>query len=115
MDAFLAHKPWQDIEQQDREQRVVIPKTIRTVERIILEEIGQWTAQNLLLLSNALRKVFRSPLLFGGLQIVACGDWAQLPPVGGDTVQFSTIWGRMKPIVRERVQGRFKRTFRGMR
>lgn len=90
VDAFLSHRPDRDAHTQNKLQRVCAPQTLKQTPRIILEEIGQWPAENIQLLAKAVRDVLNTPhndpRTFGAIQIVAVGDFDQLPPVGGDSL-----------------------------
>jgi ATP-dependent DNA helicase PIF1 len=99
VDTFLKHKPWRDYGEQVAMQKVLAPKTLMNADRIILEEIGQWTGANLELLNIAMMRSMRSPLPFGGIQMVAVGDLGQLPPIDGDTVDNHPIWQTFNPVV----------------
>jgi len=92
VDTFLKHKPWRDYGEQLSMQKVVAPKSLMRSDRIILEEIGQWTGANLDLLNIAIQRTLRSHLPFGGIQIVCVGDFLQLPPIDGDCVSSHPIW-----------------------
>jgi hypothetical protein len=95
VDLFLQHQPWLDYTGQLKSQRPLAPATCRNAPRIILEEIGQWSASNFVMLSDALQKVCRNSLPFGGIQIVTSGDFAQLAPVGNDPVNTHVLWHQM--------------------
>lgn len=115
-DMFLGHKPWKDMDQQEKDQKIIAPKSLKRAPRMVLEEvcphphwrwhrfffsvlliarrmqIGQWSGANFSLLSVALQKTFHNDLPFGGMQIVMIGDFAQLAPVGHDFVHNHVLW-----------------------
>lgn len=95
VDLFLQHKPGRDHGKQLQEQRALAPNTLRKAPRVILEEIGQWSAANLAMLDKEMQRVCRSSAPFGGTQIVANGDFAQLAPVGNDPVNTHELWERL--------------------
>ena len=95
VDLFLQHKPWQDFTGQLNSQRLLAPGTCRRAPRFIMEEIGEWSASNFVMLSDALQKLFRNQRPFGGVQIVTSGDFAQLTPVGNDPVNSHALWHQM--------------------
>lgn len=95
VDLFLQHKHSMDFTDQLKSQRPLAPGTCKSAPRIILEEIGQWSGSNFEMLSHALQKVCRNSLPFGGIQIVTCGDFAQLAPVGNDPVNTHPLWYQM--------------------
>lgn len=39
VDMFLGHKPWKDHDQQEKDQRVIMPKSLKRAPRLILEEV----------------------------------------------------------------------------
>jgi hypothetical protein len=69
---------------QERDQKVIAPRTLKHTDRIIIEEIGQVSAANFILLSKAVN--------FNEVQLVMCGDFHQLPPVGHDPVNTHPLW-----------------------
>ncbi len=38
-DMFLGHKPWKDIDRQEKDQKIIAPKTLKRTPRMILEEV----------------------------------------------------------------------------
>lgn len=67
---------------------------------LIIDEISMLHAEHLDLIDRVCRSFKRSDLPFGGMQIVLCGDFFQLPPVskeGEDInfVYFSNAWKEM--------------------
>ena len=50
---------------------------------IIIDEMSMMTLQDLYELDVNLRRITGIKMLFGGVSIVLCGDFLQLPPVGG--------------------------------
>lgn len=48
---------------------------------LIIDEISMLSAQTLALIDQIMRRLRRNPKPFGGIQIVFCGDFFQLPPV----------------------------------
>lgn len=61
-------------------------KNITTTNVLIIDEISMLHDYNLDMINDALKIVRQSEEPFGGLQIILCGDFFQLPPVlrGGD-------------------------------
>lgn len=97
IDTFLGHKPWKDFADNAKKQRPIAPKTLKTAPRIILEEIGQWSNASFELLDMALRRITGNAAAFGGFQIVACGDFSQLPPPNRDRVDSGRLWKELAP------------------
>ena len=59
-------------------------KLLREVEIIIIDEVSMLRADVLDMMDFALRHIRRSPLKFGGIQMLFIGDLYQLPPVVRD-------------------------------
>ncbi|XP_065681597.1 ATP-dependent DNA helicase PIF1-like [Hydra vulgaris] len=65
----------------------------RNTHVLIINEISMINAQTFDLLHNLACKINQCyDELFGGIQVIVCGDFYQLPPVKGDYVFKSTIW-----------------------
>lgn len=62
-------------------------KEIKRVKVLIIDEISMLHARQLNLVNQVLQQIHLNSKPFGGIQVVACGDFFQLPPVGnpGDT------------------------------
>ena len=101
---FLRHRAGRDYAEQLGAQKMVAPKTASKAPRFILEEIGQWSAANFAMLDAALRKLLFVDKPFGGMQIVANGDFAQLSPVGNDPVNSSPLWSQLGLVTIELVR-----------
>jgi len=71
-------------------------KRIKETKILIIDEISMLDADRLSLVDRVCKKVKDPFLPFGGLQIIMCGDFFQLPPVSkGQKPQFayeSSIW-----------------------
>ncbi len=74
---------------------------IRYAKVLIIDEISMLNANRLDLVNSICKEFRESPLPFGGLQVVFCGDFFQLPPVtktikdDGRFVVESNIWQSM--------------------
>jgi ATP-dependent exoDNAse (exonuclease V) alpha subunit len=72
---------------------------------LIIDEISMLGAQRLDLIDRVCKAFKRNQLPFGGMQVVFCGDFFQLPPVSKDEenpAQFAykaSSWEEAKPIV----------------
>ena len=53
------------------------------VEYIFIDEISMLSCRDLFTISQRLSQVFNKDTLFGGVNIILAGDFAQLPPVSG--------------------------------
>ena len=66
-----------------------IIQRIRKAKVLIIDEISMLDAQRLDLIDKVLRAIKDPFLAFGGLQIVVCGDFFQLPPVNNWNSDFA--------------------------
>jgi hypothetical protein len=67
-------------------------KTFSNTRMVIVDEISFCTASQLGQLDHKLKLVKEEPhLTFGGVHVLFCGDFHQLPPIGGPAV---SIWAQ---------------------
>src|SRR5690606_29548695 len=71
---------------------------------LVIDEISMLHAHRLDLVDSILRAFKGNDLPFGGLQVIMCGDFFQLPPVTkgdekGGFVTESLVWQEMNPVV----------------
>lgn len=59
----------------------VCSKNIRKTQTLVIDEISQVRGDFLDKIDSCCRHVRRNGLAFGGMQVIVCGDFAQLPPV----------------------------------
>ena len=62
----------------------------QTVELLIIDEVSMLTAELFEKLDYVARKVRKCDKFFGGLQLLLCGDFCQLPPVGSSEYCFQS-------------------------
>lgn len=70
---------------------------------LIIDEVSMLSKKLLLLLDNIAKRVKRKPFIpFGGIQVIFCGDFYQLPPVGNkdesDSSEFcfqTSLWNTL--------------------
>jgi len=80
-------------------------ETIRSTDILIIDEISMLHDFRLDMIDEVCRSVRQSSLPFGGIQLVICGDFFQLPPInrsgeaGGDFVTESFVWQELRPVV----------------
>lgn len=80
-------------------------ETIATADVLIIDEISMLHDYRLDMVDEVTRTIRNSPEPFGGLQIILCGDFFQLPPInrsdepGGDFVVESFVWDELNPVV----------------
>lgn len=81
-------------------------ENIRKTQVLIIDEISQVRGEFLDKIDACCQKVRRNGLPFGGIQVIICGDFAQLPPVMGldierelDESYSPTVIGDSKPKI----------------
>lgn len=89
-----------DLDRIEQSERLV--KRFRNTRVLILDEVSMLSGHTLTVVDQALRAGLQKHDPFGGLQVVLCGDFFQLPPVvrGGGDVQMafeSTAWRSLEP------------------
>ncbi|MEO8863000.1 MAG: PIF1 family DEAD/DEAH box helicase [Candidatus Saccharimonadales bacterium] len=79
--------------------------TITKTDVLIIDEISMLHHYRLDMVDEIARKVRRSNKPFGGIQVILCGDFFQLPPVTrsgqerGQFVVFSKAWEELDPVI----------------
>jgi ATP-dependent DNA helicase PIF1 len=59
----------------------------RTTDVLIIDEISMLHAYQINMIDIIAKRILESELPFGGIQVVVCGDFFQLPPVPDDRIQ----------------------------
>ena len=67
-------------------------EVLRDLRLVVLEEIGLVPADYVDLLDSGLRTALRREEPFGGVQVVAVGDFGQMGTVGNDSVASHPVW-----------------------
>ena len=68
-------------------------KRIRRTEVLLIDEVSMLSGEFLQKASEIVARIRASEKPFGGLQVVLCGDFLQLPPIKGNFMAFqSTVW-----------------------
>lgn len=71
-------------------------KRIRHTEVLLIDEVSMLSGEFLEKAGELVARVLASEKPFGGLQVVFCGDFLQLPPVKADSMAFqSSVWGAL--------------------
>lgn len=77
-------------------------KAIRKTDTLIIDEISMMHDYNLDMVNKAMKLIRENDEPFGGIQVILCGDFFQLPPVQqGGTGKFVTeseAWKELKPV-----------------
>jgi predicted transcriptional regulator len=90
------------------EEKAQLYKRWNSTEVLIIDEVSMLHASLIDTLDRTARHMRRSELPFGGMQVVFCGDFFQLPPVtkeyetreGSSLYAFqSTAWKEAKPVI----------------
>ena len=76
-------------------------KAIRKTDVLIIDEVSMMHDYNLDMVDQAMKIIRENDEPMGGLQVIFCGDFFQLPPVtqGGDGkfITESQVWGSLLP------------------
>ncbi len=78
---------------------------IETTDVLIIDEVSMLHDYRLDMVELVARRVREDPRPFGGIQVVLCGDFFQLPPVnrhdsrGGGFVVNSEAWEKLNPVI----------------
>lgn len=80
-------------------------ETIQKTEVLVIDEISMLHDFRLDMIDKLLRRVREDDRPFGGLQIILCGDFFQLPPVNrseetaGGFVVNAVVWSELEPVI----------------
>lgn len=79
-------------------------ETIEKTDVLIVDEVSMLHDYRLDMIDQILRQVRRDDTPFGGIQVVFCGDFFQLPPVerGSDRANFiveAEVWRQIDPVI----------------
>jgi ATP-dependent DNA helicase PIF1 len=80
-------------------------KTIRNTDILIIDEISMLHDYRLDMVDAVARKIRDVDAPFGGIQVVLCGDFFQLPPVSrndqpaGEFIVNSQVWREFDPVI----------------
>jgi dephospho-CoA kinase len=72
---------------------------------LIIDEISMLHAHRLDMVDKLARAMRRSGLPFGGIQVIMCGDFFQLPPINRnpgltrDFAFYSDVWKKISPVI----------------
>jgi len=88
----LAKVPAEIIAQKIQFKNKMIYNKLRLLDILVVDEVSMLDADLLDYISKYLSLVKKNPAPFGGIQVVLCGDFCQLPPVAGEFCFVSAIW-----------------------
>ncbi|HEX3568685.1 MAG TPA: PIF1 family DEAD/DEAH box helicase [Candidatus Saccharimonadales bacterium] len=98
---ILDELPKQHVENITDSRRDIIEKT----DVLIIDEISMLHDYRLDMVDETLRQIRKADVPFGGLQVILCGDFFQLPPVNrgdsreGSFVVNSRVWQELDPVI----------------
>lgn len=97
-------KSLEEINLKSMATRLKLASRINGADILIIDEISMLAAQQLHMVDSVCRVIRESPLPFGGLQVIVCGDFFQLPPVArdGQPAEFafkSEAWRNLMPDI----------------
>jgi ATP-dependent DNA helicase PIF1 len=73
-------------------------KKLQAIQVLIIDEISMVSKPLFDFISNLFARIHNSDIAFGGISVIAVGDLAQLPPVRGEPVFYSSIWQLFYPL-----------------
>lgn len=88
----LGKKPVDLTAQQVKHKNKPVYTKLLTLDILVIDEISMIDSELLDYISEFLKIVRNSELPFGGVQVVLCGDFCQLPPVEGKFCFFADVW-----------------------
>lgn len=88
----LASTPAEIQAQKVRFRNKVIYNKLRYLDMLVIDEVSMIDKDLLDYISKYLSLIRQNNEPFGGIQIILCGDFCQLPPVKGDFCFLSEVW-----------------------
>ncbi len=79
--------------------------TIELTDVLVIDEISMMHDYRLDMVDKVARVVRQDPRPFGGMQVILCGDFFQLPPINrsegrqGGFVVGADVWGALDPVI----------------
>lgn len=92
----LALKSAEHLANITRKCKQFVYKRLRKLNLLVIDEISMLNRELFEKISQYLCFIRDNPNPFGGVQIVLCGDFCQLPPVQGDYCFKSELWSELK-------------------
>lgn len=91
-------------ELEQMEQKKVLWERLNGTKVLIIDEISMLSGEFFDMLHEVLRHMRRTSAPFGGLQVICCGDFFQLPPVAKEQSSCkyafeSASWKELNPVV----------------
>lgn len=87
-----------DLDRMAQTEKLV--KRMQKTHVLIIDEVSMLSAQTLTMVNKAIQAIVQTHEPFGGMQVVLCGDFFQLPPVvrGVNTIMFAFESGAWKEL-----------------
>ena len=73
-------------------------KRLQAIQILIIDEISMVSASLFNFISDLFARIHNSDIAFGGISVIVVGDLAQLPPVRGEFVFYSSVWQLFYPL-----------------
>jgi hypothetical protein len=88
-----------DLDRMTQNEKLV--KRMQKTQILIIDEVSMLSAQTLSMVHDVIQATLHTHEPFGGMQVVLCGDFFQLPPIvrGTNTITFafeSTVWNELR-------------------
>jgi hypothetical protein len=73
-------------------------KKLQSIQVLIIDETSMVSASLFNFISNLFARIHNSDIAFGGISVIVVGDLAQLPPVRGEPIFYSSVWQLFYPL-----------------
>src|SRR3990172_2958628 len=95
----LANEPFEKIIERVRKSKA--KKNIKQVKTLFIDEISMISGELFTILDEVAKYIRNSTEPFGGIQVIASGDFMQLSPVKGSWIFTSKVWKKiqLKPFI----------------
>lgn len=88
----LGKKPAEVLADQVRKKSPMVYNRLKGLDILIIDEVSMLDMELLDKISDYLSIIRKDSSAFGGMQIVLCADFCQLPPVEGEFCFLSKVW-----------------------
>ena len=73
-------------------------KKLQSIQVLIIDETSMVSASLFNSISNLFARIHNSDVAFGGISVIVVGNLAQLPPVRGEPIFYSSVWQLFYPL-----------------
>lgn len=91
----LASKTAEELAQNTLGRRAFFVKKLKAVKMLVIDEVSMLDKTLFEKISKYLQIIRKLEAPFGGIQVVLCGDFCQLPPVKGEYCFKSDLWNEL--------------------